>query len=141
MSGSFLVAVDFSPLTDKVLAQAVDLARGQGRRIDLIHVDQPVNAPTMGHPAARELFEHLARPHVYGVADLQRLMDDKVPEAMRGSCTALRGSPAELIVARAEGYDMVVLGTHGRTGLSAVLLGSVAERVVRLAPVPVLVVR
>jgi nucleotide-binding universal stress UspA family protein len=53
------------------------------------------------------------------------------------------GNPAEVIVerARAEGYDLIVVGTHGRTGVSHLLVGSVAEKVVRLAACPVLTVR
>jgi nucleotide-binding universal stress UspA family protein len=53
------------------------------------------------------------------------------------------GNPAAVIVEQAGsgGYDLVVLGTHGRSGLSHALVGSVAEKVVRLSPVPVLTVR
>jgi len=53
----------------------------------------------------------------------------------------VEGSPAKKIVDEAENYDLVVMGTLGRTGISKLLLGSVAERVVRFAPCPVLVVR
>lgn len=58
------------------------------------------------------------------------------------SCS-IPGNPVEVITntAKNDGYDLVVLGTHGRTGLSRALIGSVAERVVRYAPCPVLTVR
>jgi nucleotide-binding universal stress UspA family protein len=60
-----------------------------------------------------------------------------------GEVMVLHGSPFEGIVstARDQGVDLIVMGSHGRTGLPHLLLGSVAERVVRLAPCPVLVTR
>ena len=65
-----------------------------------------------------------------------------VNEANRGQCSVRRGDPAEVIIDEGKkGYDLVVVGTQGRTGLAAVLLGSVAERVVRRSATSVLVVR
>jgi nucleotide-binding universal stress UspA family protein len=70
---------------------------------------------------------------------------DLMPEAFHGTWGAelAAGYPAETIVRVAEERkaDLIVMGTHGRTGLQHVLLGSVAEKVVRLAPCPVLTVR
>jgi nucleotide-binding universal stress UspA family protein len=63
--------------------------------------------------------------------------------APRVSCDKAVGEPAaEIVEAAQDGkYDVIVVGTHGRTGLADVLLGSVAERVVRRAPMPVITVR
>jgi nucleotide-binding universal stress UspA family protein len=73
------------------------------------------------------------------------LLHDLVPDALRGTWHAevATGAPAETIVrvAREQEADLIVMGTHGRTGLQHVLLGSVAEKVVRLAECPVLTVR
>ncbi len=70
---------------------------------------------------------------------------DLMPDSFQGAWEAdvATGSPAETIVriAQERGADLIVMGTQGRTGLSHVLLGSVAEKVVRLAPCPVLTVR
>jgi nucleotide-binding universal stress UspA family protein len=70
---------------------------------------------------------------------------DLMPASFQGAWDAdiATGPPAETIVriAHERGVDLIVMGTHGRTGLSHVLLGSVAEKVVRLAPCPVLTVR
>lgn len=65
---------------------------------------------------------------------------DQIPEAMVGSARVLHGVPGRVLVDEAASMDLVVIGTHGRTGLGRVFLGSVAERVVRLAPGSVLVV-
>ena len=65
-----------------------------------------------------------------------------VPTAIQGKKVLRRGPPAETVCeVSALGYELVVVSTHGRTGLSHILIGSVAERVVRRAPIPVLVVR
>ena len=70
---------------------------------------------------------------------------DLIPDTFRGAWDAeiAAGHPADTIVriAQERGADLIVMGTHGRTGLQHVLLGSVAEKVVRLAPCPVLTVR
>ena len=72
-------------------------------------------------------------------------LHDLVPDAFRATwqVEVATGHPADTIVriAQARGADLIVMGTHGRTGLQHVLLGSVAERVVRLASCPVLTVR
>ena len=69
-------------------------------------------------------------------------MMNLIPKKLRGRTLLRRGPTAETICAVAEdGYEMVVVSTRGRSGLAHVLLGSVAERVVRHATVPVLVVR
>jgi nucleotide-binding universal stress UspA family protein len=77
----------------------------------------------------------------------QRVLDDALSEVRKTLPTATgivrRGAPCEQILETAERVhaDLLVLGTHGRRGVSRVLLGSVAERLVRISPVPVLTVR
>jgi nucleotide-binding universal stress UspA family protein len=70
---------------------------------------------------------------------------DSVPASFSGrwEVEVTTGDPAEAIVRMAQAYkaDLIVMGTHGRTGLPHVLLGSIAEKVVRLAPCPVLTIR
>ena len=77
---------------------------------------------------------------VAALRDLQEMMT-VVPEDCRGKILLRRGPPADTICTEAKnGYELVVVSTQGRTGLAHVLLGSVAEQVVRHAPIPVLVV-
>lgn len=144
MNKRILVAVDFSKLSEPAVDYAVRLATGSGAQVDLLHVViGALPAPTMGHPSAQELVEQLNRSeNEASVRRLESMLHERVPEALRGRAILADGSPAEAICAQATNtYEMVVVSTNGRTGLSHILLGSVAERVVRFAKIPVLVVR
>lgn len=142
MDAPFLVAVDFSELTEMTVDKAASLAAGQQNRIDLLHVVKPPRVPSRGNRAAREIVESAQQSHMTAAMRKLKKLADRLPESLRGDVKVLQGLPADVIVAAAkDGYDMVILATNGRTGLSHTLLGSVAERVVRYAPVPVLVVR
>ena len=72
-------------------------------------------------------------------------LQDLIPDTGRGTwdVAVATGQPADAVVrvAQERGVDLIVMATHGRTGLQHILLGSVAEKVVRLAPCPVLTVR
>lgn len=134
-----LCPVDFSPGSERALEFAVDLADRLGAKIHVLHVYQlPVYALPDG-------------ALVPGPDFASRLMDD-VHTAL-GEMSA-RHPEAELITSMVEGVphqqilqacrndriDLVVMGTHGRTGLEHFLVGSVAERVVRTSRVPVVTV-
>jgi nucleotide-binding universal stress UspA family protein len=135
---------DFSRASGAAFRSAMDLARASRGQLTIVHVYTPL-IPMMG--------ESYATPQVYErlLADIrtgaQRQLDRLVAKARKAGVRAkgllLEGVPHERIVraARATRADLVVLGTHGRTGLGRVLLGSVAGRVVALAHCPVLTVR
>jgi nucleotide-binding universal stress UspA family protein len=74
---------------------------------------------------------------------LERIRREEIPSDVDARLVVREGFVPEEIVAEAEngGHDLVVMGTHGHTGLERVLLGSVAERVIRACPIPVLVTR
>jgi nucleotide-binding universal stress UspA family protein len=74
---------------------------------------------------------------------LARLKDSAAALGIAAETAVIRGRPAPSIIEHAKdgGFDLIVMGTHGRTGLSHVVIGSVAERVVRTAPCPVLTIR
>ncbi len=138
-----LVAVDFSKLTKKTVGYAVVLASGRNRRIDLLHVTQPtLPAHAAKHAPSGVLKSIQDDEESKANASLERLQHNLVPPECQGELILRRGAPAETICEVSKGgYEMVVVSTHGRTGLSHILIGSVAERVVRRAPIPVLVVR
>ena len=141
MTKRFLVAVDFTELTERTVGKAAELAEGAGIPVDLLHVTKPVHVTARGNMAARAIADQAQRAKTESArAKLAKLVQT-MPEAIRGNPIVETGIPADVICGEAEGYDMVVLATNGRTGLSHALLGSVAERVVRYCPVPVLVVR
>jgi nucleotide-binding universal stress UspA family protein len=137
-----LVPIDFSECSRKALQYAVPLARQFGSRLQLVHVLPvhyfvgsefgPVDVPV----PEQELRENSARA-------LDRLCREEIGAAVPVITRVCRGQPVHEIVelARREGVDLILLSTHGHTGFKHVLLGSVAENVVRYAPCPVLVVR
>ena len=138
-----LVPTDFSTHASQALHFAVDMARRYEASIDLIHVF--------------ETFTYIL-PDGYvfmGAENFDLLMDQfrKQLETARQSAlelgakvvetTLLQGSPSQEIVrcAKDRNSDLIIMGTHGRQGINHFLIGSVAERVVRTAPCPVLTVR
>jgi nucleotide-binding universal stress UspA family protein len=133
---NILVATDFGPASDAALTYGRALAKQFGARLHLLH-------------AAENDFlrASVTDPYMLKAALARRLEDRLTPEdrADRSACTVMETAdrPSEAIIAYAKsaGIDLIVLGTHGRTGVSHVLVGSVAERVVRTAPCPVLTVR
>ncbi len=138
-----LVAVDFSDLSVRAIQFAVRLAHGQSARVDLLHIAMhTLPAHAQANAPAEVLAQIRKGEEVSALREMQGLMDEHVPEPHRGKILLRRGPPADTICQVAStGYEMVIVSTRGRTGLQHMLLGSVAERVVRFAPVPVLVVR
>jgi universal stress protein A len=137
-----LAPTDFSDYSKKALSDALELARTFGAKLTLLHVVEP--SPYLGEftlpTAGADLVSNLERQ---ASAALARML----PEAQRAQIEVIRsvviGSPLRKIVEAAEAkhVDLIVMATHGRTGLSHLLIGSVAERVVRTAPCPVLTIR
>ncbi len=135
-------AVDFSEPSWIAMEQAADLASRLRAELTLVYVQVPQPQGTSDVAAvSRSLAEADAR-QAEETLEVWR-SDAEERAALPVRARVLLGDPP-LEIARfagEEGYDVVVLGTHGRTGLSRLLLGSVAEKVLRRAPVPVLVVR
>jgi nucleotide-binding universal stress UspA family protein len=130
--GAILCATDFSPASGAAWAFAQRLGRGTGARLVLLHVIPATPAPRAASVEARETQATLGRL-------VEFPLDDLVPVAL---CVE-EGSAASRIleVAEREAVDLVVVGTHGRTGLDRLVLGSVAEDVVQQASTPVVTVR
>ena len=138
-----LCPIDFSDASRTALETAADLARRHGASLTLFHA-YPVPGytfPDGSFVASSKMMEELAeaaKAHL----DEWKAMAVRLGVPGVEAVTAV-GEPAHEIVAfaREQKCDLLVLGTHGRTGLSHALMGSVAERVVRKAPCPVLTVR
>lgn len=139
-----LVATDFGEPAASALAYGRELARSYGAALHVLHVVDDLrwryalDMPPMLSPELQDqLFE-------YGRASLDTLITDEDRSQLHArSALMLSGATADTIVeyARNAAIDLIVIGTHGRRGLTHALMGSVAERVVRLAPCPVLTVR
>jgi nucleotide-binding universal stress UspA family protein len=141
-----LHATDFSSASRPALAQAIALARQNRASLWVAHALSPLVLPDSGGlgfvpPGTYEALDRSARQHAR--KQLTALVGRARKAGVRATPLLLDGAPHEQLLraARRQHADLIVIGTHGRTGLSKVLLGSVAERVVRLAPCPVLTVR
>jgi len=140
-----LVPTDFSTASAAALATAKELAERFGASIQLLHIlEDPYSTSAYATevygylpPGLKESWQRDAE------ARLARLLPADECARFGGTTAVLFGSPAKTIVEHAEqsGIDLIVMGTHGRSGVSHLLLGSVAERVVRTARCPVLTVR
>ena len=133
-------AVDFSELSRLAQDQAAELARRYEADLVLVHVYDVPKLTSSGMVRPEQVAET--------VRELQRKLEAwrREAEFLAGrpvEAKALSGDPAEEILRFArEGFvELIVLGTHGRSGLRRLVLGSVAERVVRQAECPVLVTR
>ena len=135
---------DFSPASRPALAQAIATAKEHRAQLLVVHV-LAIAMPMMtdGYVSPR-IYDDLMKS---AQAEAQRRLDALVGKAKKAGVRAtgllLEGVAAEQIVRAARGRraGLVVMGTHGRTGLAKLFLGSVAERVVGSAPCPVMTVR
>jgi nucleotide-binding universal stress UspA family protein len=138
---SILVPVDFSDHSQKALSYAAALARNSNVAVTLLHVVEPIAMPDFEfHPLMRER-EDLAKSATQRLATLANKVGLGGPNAAK--VLVRHGTPFFEITgaARTLKTDLIVIATHGYTGIKHVLLGSTAERVVRHAGCPVLVVR
>lgn len=143
--GRILVATDFSPASTPAVEEATRLAESAGAELILVHAYEP--------PAPAAFEGYVAPPSVYDQweealrtsteSNLEQLVAKVREKGIKARTRVLRGIPYTAITAAAaeEGVDLVVVGTHGRSGLSRFVLGSVAARVVAGASCPVLTVR
>jgi universal stress protein A len=138
-----LVPVDFSAHSDRALRYAARLAGQLGASVELLHVVENIPYGAFSEvyvPNIPDLMQEMVND---GVQRLTSLKTARFPHGADVETIVFVGHPASAIVdhARAGGFDLIVMGTHGRTGLSHIFLGSVAEQVVRAAPCAVLTVR
>jgi nucleotide-binding universal stress UspA family protein len=138
-----LCPVDFSQSSDYALHYAVDLARTFDAQLTLLHVVEVPFLPSYAMAGVPDLslpleqIEEGARKGLARLVEQCRKSHPKVETEMRTGTAFM-----EIITyAREINADMIVMGTHGRTGLSHIIIGSVAEKVVRKAPCPVLTIR
>ena len=138
-----LCPVDFSPFSKVALDEGVALAVGMHAELCVLHAYQnpAFVLPMSGYvgPTA----EMVARMRQQLGHELEALAQDARRQGLSVETVVLEGVPYSCVVDYAKEWsaDLIVMGTHGRTGLSHMLTGSVTERVVRLARCPVLVTR
>jgi universal stress protein A len=138
-----LVAVDFSDPSIHALQVARDIGKRLNARLNIVHF-VPMRVVDMGMEGGVDFSEEMhqselaeAKVKLENLVKDHTMADDDVEQFLR------TGEPATDMRAMANeiGADMIVIGTHGRTGLKHLLLGSVAEHILRSADVPVMCVR
>jgi len=143
-----LVTTDFSEAGDHAIAHAFRMAADHGAEVVLCHVVEMVVAPNplYAHYYPTDLLNPELRQRAEN--DAHQALRERVPKAVPLSSVAhttlvVHGTPADEIVrvAQDQGADLIVIATHGHTGLKHLFMGSVAERVIRHVHCPVLVVR
>jgi len=137
-----LVPIDFAPESEKALVYAVPFARQFGAKLTLVHIIEPIATPDFADafPLALQEEEVITS----GTRHLQRIVKDlQIEPGLVGNLVVRFGRAFHEIVeaANSNHADLIIMSTHGYTGLEHTFLGSTAERVVRHATCPVLVVR
>ncbi|HTR82032.1 MAG TPA: universal stress protein [Bacteroidota bacterium] len=138
-----LVPIDFSDYSKKALHYAVPFAKQFNAKISLLYVVEPTVYP------ADFSFGQIGMPNVEnelrvkGEQELQELITNEIKGAVPADAFVKVGLPFVEVVsfAKDENIELIIVATHGHTGVEHVLFGSTAEKIVRKAPCPVLVVR
>ena len=141
MTKKILCPVDFSKGSEYAVAKAEELGRALGAEIELFHAYQlpvlalPDSTVTVSPTFVADVTDRAQRA-------LNQHRDTVISHDVRATTRLVEGNPADAIVdhAREVNAAMIIMGTHGRSGFRRFLLGSTAERVVRMSTVPVLTV-
>ena len=136
-----LVPVDFEGPAQEALEVAVDVALAFDAKLTLIHAwEVPAAAYAAMTYVPADFWTAIEQAATEQLKSTLEQVQKRLP---RAESILAKGAPAHEIIAAADRTkaDLIVMGTHGRRGMSHVLLGSVAEKIVRLSPVPVLTIR
>lgn len=139
-----LYATDFSNASRPAFAKAIEVARANRAELLIAHVLPSVGPLGAEGYVTPRMYEEMETAIRRGAEKrLNSLLERARKARVRHKGLLLRGLPHEEIssAAKSKKADLVVVGTHGRTGMARVFLGSVAARVISAAPCPVLVVR
>jgi nucleotide-binding universal stress UspA family protein len=137
-----LVPTDFSEYADYALDYAIELAKVLQAHLTVLYVFH-LSPLALGEAPPAVLADTLEAMETNAQQQTQIALARVQQAGLQGEIAIVEGTPFQTIIETAESrdVDLIVMGTHGRTGLTHALMGSVAEKVVRLAPCPVLVTR
>jgi nucleotide-binding universal stress UspA family protein len=140
-----LVPTDFGEAAGTALSYGRTLAHAFGATLHVLHVTQDMFAPSLGVEMANgpAIMDVQREVDAFARKELERLVGSEGGGPPTKLLLLTSNAPAGLIVqyAKNQQIDLIVMGTHGRTAIEHFLMGSVAEKVVRTAPCPVLTVR
>ncbi|MGD8861149.1 MAG: universal stress protein [Myxococcales bacterium] len=139
---SIVCPTDFSPCSEAALSLAKGLAQDLGAKLTLVHVFQlPFYVGWEDGPAAvAATSEFLEEQRQRAAKRLEDMVAACREAGIEAEAKQAEGAPHDQVIELSADADLIVMGTHGRTGLPRLVLGSVAERVVRLSKCPVLTV-
>jgi universal stress protein A len=137
---TILCPVDFSDASRKAVQYAREFAAGMGATVHLMNVVEPRPMAvdiTLNYVPLEEDLEKAA------AEDLKVILQELTQAGLRAECSIEFGNPSDVILEKADELDvnLVIMGSHGKKGLSRLIMGSVAETVVRKANCPVLIVK
>lgn len=136
---NILVPTDGSEYTKAAVRKAMELAKLSGGKVTALYVlDQTILTNMPMDTAVMNVYNTLEKEGKSAVDFVQEL---GTQEGVKTTVSIKEGAPVKVILEESAKYDIIVMGTLGRTGMSKLLMGSVAERVVRASQCPVLVVR
>jgi nucleotide-binding universal stress UspA family protein len=141
MSRTILYATDFSPASRAAFSKAVELAKRDRAPLTIAHVMPTPMIMTDGYVPPSTYDEIIRGQRTMSQKKLDALIARARSAGVRTRGLLLEGQPADRILRASRGAGLVVIGTHGRTGLARFILGSVASRVVAGAHCPVVTVR
>jgi nucleotide-binding universal stress UspA family protein len=137
---TILAATDGSTNAERAVRYASRLARKTGESLVVLHVTPKM--PTTKENLIQLLKEELGTPREAGEKYLRRARAIAREEGVEAEAKLVKGSPAEEILREAEkGYELIVLGHHGKGKVHELLIGGVASKIVHLSKIPVLVVK
>jgi len=138
-----LCPTDFSEASAEAFPYAIELGRPHGAEIFFIHVVHVLPPPPADYGFPSEIVEFAAALRKDAEKRIDRFLSERVPSGVRYHTLMSQGHAADEILDAAEKHriDLITIATHGHTGLRHLVFGSVAEKVVRMATIPVLTVR
>lgn len=141
MYQSILLPTDGSPAAEAGVQEGLRLAKALGAKVAFLYALEPLGPRLLLGPETLPYYQALVDDmRKEGLAALDRATRMAEEMGVGFEAHLLEGRAAEVILKEAGKHDLLVMATHGRTGLDAVLLGSVAQEVVRRSPKPILVV-
>ncbi|MDD5582939.1 MAG: universal stress protein [Candidatus Marinimicrobia bacterium] len=138
-----LLTTDFSEYADYAIAYAIEFADKFKAKLGLLHVIEPIIAPTDFTWENFDIAQLEKQSMDYAKQSLDKIIHEKFPKNIHVDPLIRYGRSFEEIIncAKEDNYDMIIMSTHGLTGISHILFGSTTEKVVRKSPVPVLTVQ
>ncbi len=139
---NILLPTDFSKGSEEAYEHAKDIAKSMGAKVHLLHVIQPVVYPTGIELAHESLINLESDLEKIGEENLNKVSERLKTVGVESKNTILMGKPSEQIMEYVNKYniDLVVIATHGSSGIERFLFGSTTEKVIRKVQCPVLVV-